>query len=357
MNKHPSCFPFLLALSVIVPALRGESDFRAGYRRPSAVPAPADNQNTPERDELGKMLFFDPRLSGNGAISCATCHNPSLGWTDALPVGRGEGHRKLGRRTPTIINAAFNPVQMWDGRFATLEQQAGGPMVSAAEMNVLPVDVVERLRTIPRYRELFRAAYGAQGISMETVTKAIAAYERTIISGEAPFDRYVAGKPDAISEPARRGFVLFNTKAGCASCHSGWNFTDGSFHDIGVVGSDPGRGKIIGIDELNNSFKTPTLRNIADRTPYTHNGSEATLRDVVELYNQGGRVKRPTLSSQIKPLNLTADEIDDLVAFLHTLTSQDTAVLMPKLPANEVNLVTSGTEATRAVAMSRPLSQ
>jgi cytochrome c peroxidase len=281
---------------------------------------------------LGKMLFFDPRLSGTEAISCATCHNPSFHWSDHLKVGRGTQHKDLGRRSPTILNAAFNDVQMWDGRFASLEEQATGPMMSTAEMNIQPDEVVVKLRALPQYQSLFRAAFGEKGITTETIVKAIASYERTIISADAPFDRYVKGDDNAISPEARRGFVLFNTKAHCATCHSGWNLSDSSFHDIGVASDDLGRGPIIGLETLNHAFKTPTLRNIQDRAPYTHNGSEKTLRDVVDLYDQGGRVKRATLSAEIKPLNLTEPEKNDLIAFLRTLTSQDAPVTLPVLP-------------------------
>ena len=326
--------PLLLGLAVasLVARAAPPADHRDAYRRPATVPHPADNQPTPGRIELGKMLFFDPRLSGNGAISCASCHNPSFAWTDRLPLGRGDNHQLLGRHTPTILNSAFNDTQMWDGRFATLEEQALGPMTSSAEMHADSAEILRRLNAVPRYVELFKRHYGVDVITTEVLTKAIAVFERTIVSGEAPFDRYVAGDEHAISESARRGFALFNTKANCAACHSGWNFTDGSFHDIGVASDDPGRGPVIGLDTLKHAFKTPTLRNVADHAPYAHDGSEATLRDIVLLYNEGGRVKRPTLSSEIKPLRLTPAEIDDLVAFLETLSSEDPPVTLPKLP-------------------------
>lgn len=308
------------------------ADFREGYLRPKTVPVPKDNEMTPERIELGKKLFFDPRLSGSSVISCASCHNPSFSWGDRLPVGVGHGHQKLGRRTPTIINAAFIEVQMWDGRFATLEEQAMGPMTSPDEMNITAEVMLERLRANPGYQAHFQAAYGDAGITVDTVSKAIATYERTVISAEAPFDRYVAGDDQAITPAALRGFVLFNTKANCVACHSGWAFTDSSFHDIGVTTTDQGRGKTLGIPSMNHTFKTPTLRNVAQRMPYMHNGSETTLAEVLELYNIGGREKRPTLSSEIHPLDLTPPEIEDLVAFLRSLTSQDAAVTLPELP-------------------------
>lgn len=315
--------------------LVAQTDFRARYQRPASVPAPADNVPNPARVELGKMLFFDPRLSGNGAMSCASCHNPSYSWTDPLPLGRGDNHQVLGRRTPTVLNAAFNPLQMWDGRFATLEAQAVGPLMSPQEMNVQPAEVEARLNALPRYRAMAQAAYGSETITLDLVAKAISSFERTIVSAEAPFDRFVKGDEQAISAEARRGFELFNTKARCASCHAGWNFTDGSFHDIGLVTADTGRGKILGFDSMDHTFKTPTLRNVAERAPYGHNGSESTLRGMIELYDRGGRVQRPTLSQDIKPLGLTETEKADLVAFLRTLTSPGPVVVPPELPGNE----------------------
>jgi cytochrome c peroxidase len=329
-----SCLALLAASSLVSSALASGTagTFRDRYIRPATVPAPADNITTPERVELGHMLFFDPRLSSSGAISCATCHNPSFAWGDRLPRGVGHGHVELGRRTPTILNAAFNEVQMWDGRFATLEEQALGPMLSSAEMNNSVEKIVETLSQLSGYTERFAQAYPGEGITGSSISKAIAAYERTVISGEAPFDRWVAGDEAAISQQAKHGFVLFNTKAQCASCHSGWNFTDSSFHDLGLASIDQGRGAVLGIDELNHTFKTPTLRNVDQRAPYMHDGSEATLRDVLELYNLGGRVRRATLSSEIKPLGLTEPEMDALLAFLHTLTSVDDPVRLPTLP-------------------------
>jgi len=332
MKPHRFILPVLLGLILSGAAMAADADFRAKYRRPSAVPAPADNQPNPARVKLGQMLFFDPRLSGNGAISCASCHNPALAWGDRLPLGRGDGHKLLGRRTPTVLNAAFNEVQMWDGRFATLEEQALGPMLSKDEMNITADEILVRLKAIPGYAPLFQAAYGDEGITTVTLAKAIASFERTIISGEAPFDRFVEGEDQALSPAARRGFALFNTKANCASCHSGWAFSDSSFHDIGIVSDDLGRGKTLDLPALNHTFKTPNLRNITERAPYMHNGSESNLQQVIELYNQGGRVKRGTLSSDIKPLNLTSEEVSDLVAFLHSLSSKDTPVTIAALP-------------------------
>ena len=278
------------------------------------------------------MLFFDPRLSNSQVMSCATCHNPSFAWGDSLPKGVGHGHKQLGRRTPTILNSAFNEVQFWDGRAHSLEEQAIGPIVAAGEMNFSIDQAVENISAIPEYVSWFNEAYPGEEICEETIGKAIASFERTVISGEAPFDRWINGDADAISKKAKWGFKLFNEKANCVNCHSGWNFTDSSFHDIGVKTEDKGRGGVLEIDALNHAFKTPTLRNIVERAPYMHNGSEATLHEVLVLYNLGGRVHRPTLSDEIEPLGLNEDEIDAVIEFLKTLSSKDDPVELPILP-------------------------
>jgi cytochrome c peroxidase len=180
---------------------------------------------------------------------------------------------------------------------------------------------------------LFARGYPGEPIATTTVAKAIATFERQIVSGTAPFDRWAAGDDGAISTEAERGFELFNTKGGCATCHTGWRFTDDSFHDIGVPGVDRGRGAMLpGIEAMQHAFKTPTLRSVAGRAPYMHDGSVATLEDVVDLYDKGGLEGRPSLSPEIKPLHLTSDEKQALVVFLRTLTSVDTPVAIPVLP-------------------------
>ncbi len=302
------------------------------YRRPTDIPQNPDNPLTPESIELGRKLFFEPRISASGLMSCASCHNPSLNWEDGLPTGVGHGHQKLSRSTPTILNAAWNQANFWDGRAETLEEQALGPIAAAGEMN-MPLDkMLEVLHAIPGYEELFAEAYPGEGITEETVAKAIANFERTVVSNEAPFDQWIKGDEEAISETAKRGFALFNTKARCSLCHSGWNFSDSSFHDIGLKTDDKGRGGFLGFESMNHFFKTPTLRNVAERAPYMHNGSEATLHDTMELYNKGGRVKRDTLSGDIRPLNLDTDEIEAIIEFLKTLSSDDSEMHMPRLP-------------------------
>ena len=305
------------------------------FARVAPPPVPADNALTPERVSLGKMLFFDPRLSGSGWISCATCHNPALGWSDGLPTARGENMKKLTRHTPTILNSAYYKRQMWDGRFASLEEQALGPIGSPDEMNMDMRILLERLKAIAGYRVHFERAYPGEGITDRTIAKAIASYERTIVSGEAPFDRWLKGDAKAISASARRGFELFRGKANCVACHQGPNFTDDGFHNIGVKPlegiDDPGRFAKVPVKIMKGAHKTPALRDVAITAPYMHNGAYATLREVVEMYNRGGDDKS-NLSPEMKELRLSDREVDDVVAFLRTLTGKPLQVTLPHLP-------------------------
>lgn len=305
---------------------------KAGYRRPDLVPFPAENPYTPEKVALGKTLYFDPRLSAASAQSCASCHNPGFGWGDGLAVGVGHGMSKLSRRSPTTVNAAWAAIFMWDGRSASLEEQALGPIQSSSEMN-MPIDLlVDRLGAITAYKPLFEMAFPGEGLKAETLAKAIAAYERTIVSERAPFDAWIEGDEQAISGAAKRGFVVFNTKGQCSACHEGWNFTNDGFHDIGLPSTDIGRGKFLpDILKMQHAFKTPGLREIARRGPYMHDGSLATLEAVVEHYDRGG-VDRPSRSDLMKPLHLTSQEKADLVAFLRILTSDLRATTVPILP-------------------------
>lgn len=307
-------------------------DVKNDYQRPESIPFPEDNPHSAAKEKLGHMLFFDPRVSGSDWISCATCHNPALGWEDGLETGRGHGMTRLGRHTPTILNLAWGELYFWDGRAASLEEQALGPIQAGVEMNQPLDELVAQLEGIAGYPPLFDDAFGSQEITETRISKAIATFERTVVSGEAPFDRWIAGESDAIGAAAKRGFVLFNDKANCAACHSGWRFTDDSFHDIGLPDDDLGRGKIIpGVKVLEHAFKTPTLREIDRRAPYMHDGSIATLRGVVDHYAEGF-VERESLSSEIEPLDLNARERADLVAFLRTLSGIPEPVVVPTLP-------------------------
>ncbi|MEQ6343077.1 MAG: c-type cytochrome [Gammaproteobacteria bacterium] len=303
--------------------------------RPDIAPAPADNQLTPDRAELGKILFFDPRLSGSNWISCATCHNPALGWSDGLPTAIGVGMKTLHRATPTILNAVYNKIQMWDGRAPSLEEQATGPIVSPDEMNENLDDLVKELSTIPGYKELFERSYPGEGINKQTISKAIASFERTVVSTESPFDKWRKGDKKAVNESVKRGFTLFEGKANCAACHQGFNFVDNGFHNIGLKkisdAEDEGRFAHKKVKVLKGAFKTPTLRDIALTAPYMHSGVYKTLEEVVDHYNRGGEnLENP--DPNLKPLNLTDQEKSDLVAFLKSLTGKHMAMTVPQLP-------------------------
>ncbi len=303
------------------------------YRRPKEIPFPADNPYTAVKAHLGRTLYFDPRLSRAGMQSCASCHNPSFSWGDGLPKGVGDGMKQLGRRSPTILNAAWGQIFMWDGRKESLEDQALGPIQADVEMN-LPLDkLIARLEAVPQYRTLFAAAFPDGGkITADRIAKAIATYERTVVSPVAPFDRWIEGDEKAISDSAKRGFALFNGKAKCSGCHEGWRFTDDSFHDIGLADDDIGRGKFLeDIVKMQHAFKTPGLRNIVERAPYMHDGSVPDLKAVVMHYNSGG-VNRPSRSDKVHPLGLTDAEVDDLVAFMRTLSSEDIPTQLTQLP-------------------------
>jgi cytochrome c peroxidase len=322
------------ATSVAVPksAVATIDQLRHDYKRPDMIAFPADNPYTIAKVALGKTLYFDTRLSRATVQSCASCHSPSYGWGDGQPKGVGDGMKTLGRRSPTIINAGYGRIFMWDGRAASLEEQALGPIQADVEMN-MPLDkLLARLNGIPGYAPMFAAAFPNEGIKAEHIAKAIATYERTVVSAPAPFDAWVAGSDKAISEEAKRGFVLFNTKGECVRCHSGWTFTDDSFHDIGLATDDIGRGKFLPqIIKMKHAFKTPGLREIARRGPYMHDGSLATLEAVVEHYDKGG-VERESRSDLIRPLGLSAQEKKDLVAFMLTLTGEVDPINMPVLP-------------------------
>jgi cytochrome c peroxidase len=305
------------------------------WRRPAAVPFTEGNEPTQARIDLGRALFFDTRLSGSEMLSCAWCHNPARGWSDGQPTAIGHGFKRLGRKTPTILNTAYNPLQMWDGRKTTLEDQALGPIESPGEMN-LPLDkMVARLKTVAGYGPLFEAAYPGEGITDKTVAKAIASFERTVVSTRSPFDRWREGDEHAVNDAVKRGFKLFTGKANCSLCHQGFNFTDNGFHNIGVRtlsgDEDEGRFARRKVKVLKGAFKTPTLRDVELTAPYMHNGIYRTLDEVVDHYDRGGDVK-DNLSPNMKPLGLSAGEKADLVAFMKSLTGPPLHVEVPALP-------------------------
>jgi cytochrome c peroxidase len=305
---------------------------KRSFRLPAEIPAPPENALTPDRIALGKMLFFDPRLSGSNAISCATCHNPALGWSDGKSTATGDRMQVLDRATPPIVNLAFNNFFMWDGRFHSLEEQAWGPMTGPTEMHGSQRLILGKLSTLPGYVAAFSKAYPGEGITPDTVAKSIASFERTIISKDSPFDRWIDGDESALSPSAKHGFELFTGKANCVVCHQGANFTDQGFHNIGLRGNtDPGRYAIVPIRILRGAFKTPTLRDVALSAPFMHNGEYPTLEEVVEHYDRGGEQK-DNLDPNIKPLNLSEQDKRDLVEFLNSLTGTQPDFVLPRLP-------------------------
>ena len=290
-----------------------------------AVYIPESNPLSSEKIALGRLLYFEKRLSKNNSMSCATCHHPYHGFAEPSATSEGVGGTFGKRNAPTVINRLFSKEQFWDGRAADLEEQAHGPLTNPIEMAMPSHDeVVARLKAVPGYGPVFEKAFGTPEVTMERVAQAIASYERTVVSGNSPYDRFLAGDKDALSPSAVRGLALFNGKANCQTCHAGFNFTDESYHNLGVGmgGSDPdlGRYTVTKAESEKGAFKTPTLRNVAQTPPYMHDGSEATLRAVVDFYNRGGR-PNPNLAKEIKPLGLTPQEATDLVAFMEALTA------------------------------------
>jgi len=311
----------------------GLAAMKRQYLRPAAVPYPKENPYGRAKEKLGRALFFDPILSGARVRSCATCHNPELSWGDGEPRAIGENQQRLPLRSPTLLNIAWIPKLGWDGHFHDLESVAMGPITGQTNMNLPERELIDRLTKLPGYLAAFDAAFGAGGVTRDKIEQALATFERTIVSANAPFDRWIHGDETAISASAKRGFALFNGKANCAVCHSGWAFTDAAFHDIGVAKDDDlGRGRLFPTSvKLQHAFKTPTLRDVARRAPYMHDGSVANLADVIELYDRGG-VDRPSRDNDIHPLNLQSREKADLIAFLNTLSAAPKPYPLPILP-------------------------
>ncbi|HUS10583.1 MAG TPA: cytochrome c peroxidase [Pyrinomonadaceae bacterium] len=342
---------------------------------------PSNNPMTPAKVSLGRALYFDKRLSSDGTVSCATCHDPANAFTDHTVIAIGASSRVGTRNAPTILNAMFSEHLFWDGRVGSLEEQAKQPMSNPFEMGMGGDDaVVARVSAIPEYRQGFRHVFGHEGITIDTIVKAIAAYERTQLSGNSPFDRFISGDTNAITEAQKRGWEIFKGKAKCIECHSfsasSPFFTDFRFHNTGIAASDinfeqltglarqiadrktsssvtkpvnittkrsasaqqsqhsaPLLAHIQGFTDLGRylvtkqpkdigAFKTPTLRDIELTTPYMHNGSEKTLIDVVRFYNRGGN-RSANLDERLHPLNLSDKEMNGLVEFMRTLTSDD----------------------------------
>jgi len=287
------------------------------------MPVPEENPLTAEKVALGRRLFFDPILSRDYTLSCGSCHDPRRAFTDSLPVAVGVRGRHGTRNAPTLVNRAYGKAQFWDGRAASLEEQALQPIENPDEFDMTVEEVLARLKSHGDYPALFLAAFGREANS-EDMGRALATYVRTIFSGEAPIDRYRQGDREALSEQARRGLRLFQGKANCTACHLGPTFTDERFHNTGVAWregklTDPGRFKVTGKQEDRGKFKTPTLREVFRTAPYMHDGSFATLTDVIEFYNEGGRAN-PYLDPELQSLHLAPEEKESLLAFLETLS-------------------------------------
>lgn len=329
------------------------------------VQVPGYNPMTRGRVELGKMLYFDPRVSKDGTVSCATCHNPEKGWTDRLPHSIGIKGQVGSRNAPTVLNTVYGRTMFWDGRAPSLEGQAQGPIQNKIEMGDQSYEeIIERLRAISGYREQFRRVFGTD-VTLDGLAKAVAAFERTVLSGHSAYDRYLGGPgidpdPKALTDSQKRGMVLFGLdlhqddtfktevvkkKANCTSCHIGFNFTDEQFHNLGVGwderkgtfdSNDFGRFAVAPVGAKTNSeigaFKTPTLRDVERTAPYMHDGTEATLEAVVDFYDRGGNPNPHLDQDMKKKLDLTPQEKADLVTFLKALTGDEVRVALPTLP-------------------------
>ena len=291
------------------------------------LPVPEDNPLSPERVALGRTLFFDPILSRDRRLACAGCHDPERAFTDGRALSVGVFGRVGTRSVPTLVNRAYGRSFFWDGRTSSLEDQVLQPIQDPKEMDMALSDVVVRLRRDRAYSARFQARFGRIPTHVD-LAKALASYVRTILSGDAPIDRYVNGDLDALSAQARDGLRIFRRRGNCTACHVGPTFTDERFHNTGVAWQDgelldPGRYTVTSKEEDRGAFKTPTLREVALTAPYMHDGSIATLEDVVEFYTDGGR-QNPFLDRELRPLRLTEDEKTALVAFLRSLAGRVT---------------------------------
>lgn len=309
---------------------------KADYKRPP--PRPVTN---PALAELGRMLFWDPRISASGNTACVSCHLPERGWavTDARSLN--DSGKLTSRKSQSLLGIGHLRDGLpngWDGRNPTLEAQAKSSIATGSmSMRETPTPVKlevieERIRAIPEYVERFKAALPGRPLDIDAIVHAVAEFERTMEPGSAPFDRFVEGDDAAISDSAKRGFALFNGKGLCFACHNTWRFTDDKFHDIGTTTTDPGRGREVKSDPLMQyAFKTPTLRSVALHAPYMHNASSADLTEVMKHYEKGG-IDRPSRSPMMMPIQLSDQERRDLIAFMETLDSPPANGARPKLP-------------------------
>ncbi|WP_193162462.1 cytochrome-c peroxidase [Microbulbifer hainanensis] len=332
--KASQCLLFAILITTICNASAEQSQIL-----PTKAPEPEDNPSTPAKVELGKMLFFDPRFSSTGTVSCNSCHNLMEGGDDSRQVSMGVHGRTGGRSAPTVWNAAFHSVQFWDGRAATLEEQAQGPMVNQVEMGMTTLDeAMDRIRSIPGYAPYFEKAFGKDSMNADNAAKAVAAFERTLITPNSPYDRYLKGDKGAMTEQQVRGMKAF-TDNGCIACHSGPVF-DGPHNPLGTgfyakfpsytdspevkkyhLMDDLGRYEVTKKEQDKHMFRVPTLRNIALTAPYFHNGSINSLNETVRV------MAKVQLNE-----DLSETDISDIVAFLNALTGEFPEIVLPRLP-------------------------
>ncbi|MBI3118443.1 MAG: cytochrome c [Candidatus Hydrogenedentes bacterium] len=331
------------------------------------LPKLAPSGESPGSDpvtELGKLLFFDKRFSPEGTMGCATCHVPALAFGDGQPTASGRDGKPLPRHSPTLLNIAFNTVFFWDGRAASLDEQARMPLMDTHEIGMASEEALNaRLQELPEYPPLFRQVFNAPPNTNDAYT-ALAVFERTLVTPNARFDLYAQGQKDALTGEEKQGLIVFIGKGSCTQCHLGPNLTDNKFHNLGVSPgepetADPGRFRITHEEEDRAAFKTPTLRNIAVTPPYMHDGSQVTLEEVVEFYDKGGGTS-PGKSPLIFPLNLSAEEKVNLVAFLRTLTGEIPDVAPPDIfkndPSYRVATAPAGTEMNYVPALPAQIS-
>jgi cytochrome c peroxidase len=287
------------------------------------MPIPEDNPLTAEKVALGRRLFFDSILSRDYTLACSSCHDPRRVFADGLSVAVGVAGREGTRNAPALLNRVYGSAQFWDGRARSLEEQALQPIANTQEFDMTVEEVVVRLNEHHDYPARFQTAFGRE-VSGEDLARALASYVRTILSGDAPIDRYLNGEREALTEQARAGLKLFRGRGNCTACHLGPTFSDEGFHNTGIAWRDGewldvGRFAVTGKEEGRGAFKTPTLREVASTPPYMHDGSLAILEDVIEFYDRGGN-PNPYLDPELKPLRLTTEEKQALVAFLRALS-------------------------------------
>ena len=323
----------IVLLTLVLPATAKERKPKLLVPLPTQIPAPKHNPATPEKIALGKQLFFDPRLSGDNTMSCATCHSPKKALGDGLPQAKGVGEKLLARNSQTLLNVGLYESYFWDGRAKSLEEQALGPIQSPDEMNQDLDQLEQELNAVPGYVRQFQNVFGTQ-VTRLGIAQALATFQRTLVTEPAPFDLYLQGDKSALSKSAQRGLDLFTGEAGCVRCHQGPLLSDGKFYRLGVSSDDEGRAGVTKKQEDRAKFRTPSLRNIAETGPYMHNGSMKTLDEVVTYYYRGV----PSISPQgdeldIQPLiGQSFSEIPDLVAFLKSLSGKPPQVTSPELP-------------------------